>query len=375
MTDIHEFDDIRPFLPEELPAAYDRLLNDDGFKAFLAFSYKDIPFEKAAALIRSCKTNLEFQKACIYPVLTKLLSKNSTGLTADFSNISHDGYTFISNHRDIVLDSALLDYVIVDKGLDTVEIAIGDNLLVYPWIKDLVRINRSFIVQRALTMRQMLLASAKMSKYMHYVISEKHGNIWIAQREGRAKDSDDRTQESVLKMMSLGGGPDAIASVKSLNIVPLAISYEYDPCDYLKAEEFQNKRDIPGFKKSQQDDLDNMKTGILGYKGHIHYHAAPCINDWLDTLDPNIAKADLFPLIAEHIDQEIHKHYKLYPCNYVAAGMDASAEDKAKFDAYINHQMSQIKMENPDYDFLREKMREMYANPAINQMKAKGQSL
>ncbi len=374
MTDIHEFDDIRPFLPEELPAAYDRLLSDPRFKAVLSLIYKDIPFERMEALIRSCKTSLEFQKACIYPAIKNLLSKNCDGLTADFSNLEHNGYTFVSNHRDIVLDSALLDYVIVDKGLDTVEIAIGDNLLVYPWIKDLVRVNRSFIVQRALTMRQMLLASAKMSKYMHYVISEKQGNIWIAQREGRAKDSNDRTQDSVLKMMALGGGHDAIASLKSLNIVPLAISYEYDPCDYLKAEEFQNKRDIPDFKKSQQDDLDNMKTGIFGYKGHIHYHAAPCINDWLDTLDPDMGKAELFPLVAAHIDEEIHKHYRLYPSNYVAAGMDASDEDKAKFKAYIDHQLAQVKMEKPDYDFLREKMRVMYANPAINQMKAKGQS-
>ncbi len=372
MTDIHEFDDIRPFLPEELPAAYDRLLGDEQFKAVTAYVYKGVPFEKVAAMIRSCKTNLEFQKTCIYPVLKNLLAHTCDGLTSDFSSISHNGYTFISNHRDIVLDSALLDFTIVDKGLDTVEIAIGDNLLVYPWIKDLVRINRSFIVQRTLTMRQMLLASAKMSRYMHYVIEEKHGNIWIAQREGRAKDSDDRTQDSVLKMMAMGGGADAIASMKSLNIVPLAISYEYDSCDYLKAEEFQNKRDIEGFKKSQRDDLENMKTGIYGYKGRIHYHAAPCINDWLDTLDPLTPKADLFPMIADHIDKEIHKHYRLYPSNYAAAGMEVSEADKAKFDSYIDHQLSLVKMEHPDYAYLRSKMIEMYANPAINQMKAKG---
>lgn len=373
MTDIHEFDDIRPFLPEELPAAYDRLLGDEQFKAVIAYVYKGVPFEKVAAMMRSCKTSLEFQKACIYPVLKKLLAHTCDELTSDFSNIKHNGYTFISNHRDIVLDSALLDFAIVDKGLDTVEIAIGDNLLVYPWIKDLVRINRSFIVQRTLTMRQMLLASAKMSKYMHYVIEEKQGNIWIAQREGRAKDSDDRTQDSVLKMMAMGGGADSIASMKALNIVPLAISYEYDSCDYLKAEEFQNKRDIAGFKKSQKDDLENMKTGIYGYKGRIHYHAAPCINDWLDTLDPLTPKAELFPMIAEHIDKEIHKHYRLYPSNYAAAGMDVSEEDKAKFNAYIDHQLSLIKMGHPDYAYLREKMIEMYANPAINQMKAKSE--
>ena len=179
MTDIHEFDDIRPFLPEELPAAYDRLLNDERFKAILPMIYPGVPFEQVAAMIRKGRTNLEFQKICIYPVIQGLLAKASKGLTADFSALQGNGYTFISNHRDIVLDSALLDMALVDEGRDTVEIAIGDNLLVYPWIKDLVRINRSFIVQRALTMRQMLMASAKMSKYMHYVIEEKGGNLWI----------------------------------------------------------------------------------------------------------------------------------------------------------------------------------------------------
>ena len=368
MTDIHEFDDIRPFLPEELPAAYDRLLNDERFKAILPIVYPGVPFEKVAAMMRLGKTNLEFQKICIYPVLQGLLAKASKGLTSDFTSLKGEGYTFISNHRDIVLDSALLDMSLVDQNRDTVEIAIGDNLLVYPWIKDLVRINRSFIVQRALTMRQMLMASAKMSKYMHYVIEEKGGNLWIAQREGRAKDSDDRTQDSVLKMLAISGDKDVIKNLKSLNIVPLAISYEYDPCDYLKAEEFQNKRDIEGFKKSQQDDLDNMSIGIFGYKGHIHYHAAPCINDWLDTLDPDMPKSELFPLIAAHIDEEIHAHYRLYPCNLAAAGMDVPTEEKAKFEAYLDQQLAKVTIEHPDMDFLRERMITMYANPARNKM-------
>lgn len=373
MTDIHEFDDIRPFLPEELPAAYERLLADDQFKAVLPVVYPGVPLEKIAAMMRAGKNSLEFQKVCVYPMLKGLLAKASDGLTADFSAIQGNGYTFISNHRDIVLDSAFLDCALVDENRDTVEIAIGDNLLIYPWIKDLVRVNRSFIVQRALTMRQMLAASMKMSRYMHFVIEEKGGNIWIAQREGRAKDSDDRTQDSVLKMLSIGGDKDVIKSLKSLNIVPLAISYEYDPCDYLKAEEFQNKRDVEDFRKSQQDDLDNMRIGILGYKGHIHYHAAPCINEWLDTLDPEMPKTELFPLVAQHIDREIHAHYRLYPGNYVAAGMNEMVSDKdvEKFNAYLSHQMNKMTIEQPDHAFLRECMIAMYANPAINLMKAK----
>lgn len=381
MVDIHDFDDIRPFLPEELPEVFDRLIKDESFQNVIKTIHPDVPVEKIAELIRSCKSNYEFQLKLIYPILEKLLSKASTGMTSDYTNINKcNGFTFVSNHRDIVLDSALLDVTLINNGYDTVEIAIGDNLLVFPWIKDLVRVNRSFIVQRALTMRQMLMASAKMSRYMHYVIKDKQSNLWIAQREGRAKDSNDLTQESVIKMMAMGGeSKDVIENLKEMNIVPLAISYEYDPCDYLKAEELQNKRDIEGFKKSQQDDLDNMRIGIFGYKGHIHYHAAPCINDWLDRIDPNTPKTDLFRIIAEHIDQEIHKNYRLYPCNKAALSLlddkyinISSDEECAAFEKYLESKMKQITLKNPDYDFLRNRLLTMYAYPALNQIKALG---
>lgn len=374
---IHDFDDIRPFLPEELPDVYERLLADPEFQGVLDYVFPDIPRQNLEALIRSSKTNLEFQLNVVYPMLQTLLSKAATSLTSNFAEDlgpdNGNSYTFVSNHRDIVLDSALLSVALHDAGRNTVEIAIGDNLLIRPWIRDLVRINKSFIVQRALTMRQMLLASAKMSKYMHFAINEKNENIWIAQREGRAKDSNDRTQESVLKMMSIGG------DLRNLNIVPLAITYEYDPCDYLKAQEFQLKRDNPEFKKSQQDDLDNMRTGIFGPKGKIHYHAAPCINDWLETLPADMPKADYFKVVAEHIDKEIHSHYHLYAGNYVAADLlcgtdDYSAhyteEDRMRFEGYLAKKLSLITIPNPDMDFLRERMLTMYANPVFNQIKA-----
>lgn len=376
MANIHDYDDIRPFLPEELPAVFDRLIDDPEFKAAIETVYKGVPYEQVAQMIRSSKDSNEFQKICIYPVLENLLKNASTGLTGDFSAISGDkskAYTFVSNHRDIVLDSALLCYALLNEGMSTVEIAIGDNLLIRPWIKDLVRVNKSFIVQRALTMRQMLMASAKMSSYMHFAINEKKENIWIAQREGRAKDSDDRTQESVLKMMVMGGEGSVIERLKSLNIVPLAISYEYDPCDYLKAMEFQNKRDIEGFKKSKQDDLDNMKIGIFGYKGHIHYHAAHCINEWLDTLDPETPKTDIFRIVAEHIDREIHSNYRLYPCNLAAADTLAGGAEHEELEGYISKKLSLVTLDSPDVPFLREQILKMYANPAINKTKADAQ--
>lgn len=374
-----KFNDIRPFEPEELPEVFDRLIADQQFRSVLSYLYPGVPVEAIAAKMKGCKDNLAFQKAFCYQFLHGLLKKASLGCDADFSAIDLDArYTFISNHRDIVLDSALLDVLLIDSGCSTTcEIAIGDNLLSLPWVKDLVRVNKSFIVQRSLSMREMLVASKTLSEYMHYAIECKNENIWIAQREGRAKDSDDRTQEALLKMMAMGGEGSAIDRLVALHLVPLAISYEFDPCDYLKAQEFQLKRDVPGWKKSAHDDVVSMQTGIMGLKGHIHYHCAPCIDQWLLSLPADTPKTDLFRIIAEHIDKEIHANYRLFPANYVALDMlhgtdryasEYSADDKARFEKYLEGQMAKVTLENRDEAFIRESMLKMYANPAINQL-------
>jgi hypothetical protein len=272
-----EFDSIRPFEADELPQAYSRLEQDQQFRAVVAYLYPQVPFQAVMQQMRSCRTCLDFQKTFCYPFLKQLMAKASKGMDMDAQAIDLSRrYTFVSNHRDIVLDSALLDVLLIDaQAGTTTEIAIGDNLLAAPWIKDLVRINKSFIVERSLPPREMLVASKRMAEYMHFVVQQKHDNIWIAQREGRAKDSNDRTQPAILKMMAMGGQGSVVERLKQLHIVPLSISYEYDPCDFLKAREFQLKRDVEGWKKSKQDDVDSMRTGIMGYKGHVHYHCAP----------------------------------------------------------------------------------------------------
>lgn len=372
------FDAIRPFEPEELHEVFERLLGNAQFAQVVAYVFKDVPFDMLAQKMRACKTNLEFQVAFCYPFIKGLLQKASLGCDMNVDAIDMEKrYTFVSNHRDIVLDSALLDVLLVDAGCKTTcEIAIGDNLLSLPWVKDLVRINKSFIVERSVSLRQMLLSSKRLSDYMHLVIAQKHDNVWIAQREGRAKDSNDRTQESIIKMMVMGGEGSLVERLKGLHIVPLAISYEYDPCDFLKAQEFQLKRDIADWKKGPMDDVVSMQTGIMGYKGHIHYEAAPCIDAWLDTLDPDMPKADFFKAVATHIDEEVFRRYRLYPSNYVALdeleGTTAhadryTAEQKAQFDGYIAQQMAKIQLPNKDEAFLRERLLTMYANPARNQ--------
>lgn len=371
------YDDIRPFDPEELPAAFERLLSDAQFQQVLGYLYPGVPLETVKTKMMACKTNLEFQLAFCYGFLKGLMAKASKGFDMNVEAVDvTKRYTFVSNHRDIVLDSALLDVLLYDAGFNTTcEIAIGDNLLSLPWVKDLVRLNKSFIVQRSLSPREFLMASKKMAEYMHYVVGEKNDNIWIAQREGRAKDSNDRTQPSILKMMAMGGEGSPVDRLRQLHIVPLAISYEYDPCDFMKAAEFQLRRDVPGWKKTALDDVNSMRTGIMGYKGEVHYHCAPCIDGFLDNLSPDIPKTKVFDAIAEHIDKEIFRNYRLYPSNYIALDMlegneahagRYTAEDKAVFEKYLQGQIARIDIPNKDEAFLRERMLTMYANPARN---------
>ena len=374
-----EFDEIRPYHDEELPQVFEELIADPAFRKVAAIAMPGVPVEAWAQQMRACKTKLEFQIAFCYNILKRIIKEKTDGLTMNYSALEAEptrAYTYISNHRDIVLDSGLLSMLLVERGLDTVEIAIGDNLLIYPWIKKLVRVNKSFIVQRALTMRQMLESSARMSRYMHYTIGEKHQSIWIAQREGRAKDSDDRTQESVLKMLAMGGEGGIIDRLTQMNIAPLSISYEFDPCDFLKAKEFQLKRDMPDYHKTTADDLLNMQTGLTGYKGHVHFQPAPCINDKLAKMDRSLSKQELFTRIAALIDDGIHANYRIYPNNYVASDLlegntrhaaHYTEADRNRFTTYIDKQIGRIDLPQKDVPFLREKMLLMYANPLKNQ--------
>ena len=385
ITAAAEFDEIRPYEAEEMKQAFEGLLNDRQFQVVLKGFVPWLPKSVRNALLRlaftGVKTPLDFQKRFMKPVVNYIIRKHTDGCSFDDaalvsavpSDLKSDSsrFTFVSNHRDIVLDSAFLDVKLVNAGYPTtVEIGIGDNLLIYPWIKRLVRMNKAFTVRRGLSLRETLAASQLMSRYIHYAVTQKKENIWIAQREGRAKDSNDRTQDAVLKMLAMGG------DLKELNIVPLTISYEYDPCDYLKAQEFQQKRDNPAFKKSRQDDLDNMKTGIFGYKGRVVYRAAAPINTWMDELS-DLPKKEWFKALAERMDKEIHRGYELFPCNYIAldkinGNTDHAAHyteaDKQRFEHYLSGQLAKIALDNKDEAFLRERILTMYANPVRNKV-------
>ena len=376
---MNEFDDIRPFNDDEVTEAMNKLLQDTEFQEVMKFIFPEQKKENLISWLRSFRNRYDFQHQLIKLLMYRITDKCADSLECTgFENIRQDkNYTFISNHRDIVMDAALLCLLLSHDGYNTVEIAIGDNLLIRPWIKDLVRLNKSFIVKRGVGIRQMLEVSQHLSRYIHYAITEKKESIWIAQREGRAKDSNDYTQESVLKMLAMAGGADYRKAIMDLNIVPLSLSYEYDPCDFLKAKELQQKRDNPDFQKSPDDDLDNMRVGIFGYKGRIHFQFGQAINSDLKEIANETPKAEWFSKTASLIDREIFRNYCFYPINYVAYDRlengnrfadRYTAEEAEKINAYFDKQLGKINLPDKDIPFLTEKILGMYANPLKNHL-------
>ena len=341
-----EFDDIRPLLDSEVAETVEALLADPAFRRAAEPIIKPLDWEQMATVMRQCKTILDFQQKIIYPPVISLIHKTTSEFMGfNWENVT-DGksHVFISNHRDIVLDAAFLNMLLYEKGLSTTEIAIGDNLLIYPWITRFVRLNKSFIVKRGVSIRQMLETSKHLSDYIHYTVGQRQQSIWIAQREGRAKDSNDRTQTSLLKMMTLHDSAHPLEMLLDLNIVPLSITYEFDPCDYLKAKEFQLKRDNPRYKKTPADDLENMITGITGWKGRAHFRFGKGINEKISLLKGISEKGVLLDKVAKIIDEEIYRNYSFFPFNYVAYDLltqtstfadKYTPEDAKKFEKYL----------------------------------------
>ncbi|WP_455109164.1 1-acyl-sn-glycerol-3-phosphate acyltransferase [Porphyromonas sp.] len=377
--DYAKYDDIRPLLPEEVPGAIEGLIALPELRAIYERLGLSWSWEELSALLRSCRSVEDFKQRVSYHWVKQVMRGccTSVELTGAEQLCPGGAYTYVSNHRDIVLDSAFLNVLLADAGAKYPQIAIGDNLMIYPWVETLVKLNGSFLVRRGLQGRQVLLAAKLLSEYMHETVAEGQ-SIWIAQREGRAKDSSDHTQPALLKMLAMGSlerqPADALAS---LNIVPVTCSYEYDPCDYLKAQEMQLKRDVVGYKKSPADDGINMRTGIQGWKGRVTFH----IGRPLSQLLPADASALSVEELASLMDAEIHRHYVLYPFNYVAydelEGTDSSehytAEERAEALRYIEARLQLVQLPEglePDKAFLRHCILTMYANPLRNQRKA-----
>ncbi len=386
-TDItmpEQFADMAPYRGTAFIDAMQRLVKDPGFEHAVRYVMPDVDYPEFVKSLLEVRDQNEFQTKVMGRFLEMLASSTTNGLSFDGADNCKPGmnYTFISNHRDIVLDPSFLNLCFIRGGMPVTQVAIGNNLLIYEWIADLVKVNRSFIVKRDVKVVQALEAAKQLSAYIHYTLDTLHESVWIAQREGRAKDSNDVTQESLIKMLALAGdSSDLKEKILSVNLMPVSISYEFDPNDYLKAREFLLKRRDPEFKKTKRDDLFSMETGLLSNKGRVHFRVCPCINDDLRAFD-STDRQEVLHHTCMLIDRAIHCGYRIYPCNYIAYdevnGTDRfascyTAEDLSNFDGYINRQLDRVDVENitdEERAYMRRMILTMYANPLTNQLAA-----
>ena len=377
-----QFQDIAPVADSDFNSKMAYLLSVPEFKSVVQFVMPDVDFDSYSKLLLSLTSKDDFQHKVMVPILNMLEQKTTAGISyKGLDSLDKNArYTFVTNHRDIVLDACFLNLNLFRGGHTTTEVAIGNNLLIYEWIDLLVRLNKSFIVKRNLPVRQALEAAMQLSSYIHFALNEKKQSVWIAQREGRAKDSNDRTQESLLKMLALGGKGNIVEKFSDLNICPVSLCYEYDPNDYLKAREFLLKKKYPDFKKSKQDDLISMQTGILGYKGKIVMCFGNPINDAANQIEDKNNKQQTYKEICKIIDKEIHSNYEIFANNYIAYDIlnnsdefknYYSPDDKKSFVEYLNKQLSKVEIDNlseEDNKYMFNMMLTMYANPLINKL-------
>ena len=384
-----EFNDICPFSDEEFHSQMEQLVAEEGFKHAITWVIPDIDYKAFCDQLLAIRTKYDFQHTAMLPFLELLANKTTEGITdSGIENVDQTkAYTMITNHRDIVLDASFLNLSLLKRNARTTEVAIGNNLLIYPWIEKLVRLNKSVIVKRDVGMRHALEAAIQLSGYIHFTITQKNESLWIAQRQGRAKDSSDETQESLVKMLSIAGGKDTLKNIMELNIMPVAISYELDPNDYLKAREFLLKKKDPDFKKTKRDDLFSMETGLLQNKGRVHFTFTKCINEELESLK-GLDKQEQINEICKIIDKHIHSNYRIYPGNYIAYDerfktnrfkSEYSQADIDKFHNYIDGQLKKVikeidfELKDEDFAYMREMMMIMYSNPLINKLNALGE--
>jgi len=373
----YNFDDIRPYTDKEVKEKIRLMVKDPVFDRVLMHLFKVRPKVEIVKLqLRNMRSIKQLQGSFVYDLLRWIINKTSDGLTyKGFENLDKKkSYLFISNHRDIILDSALLNYLIFESGMNTTQIAIGNNLLLYDWIKHAVKLNRAFIINRDRTARELLESSRKVSHYIRKSITEDNLSVWIAQREGRTKDGNEKTQQSVLKMLNMSNEGSFSGGMNELNIVPVSISYEIEPCGLAKMKELIKKEHY-GQVKTNKDDLRSMSMGMFNPKGKMRFVFGDPVR--LDNTDAKTAeqKNQLIQKLANEIDRQIYLNYKLWPNNYVAYDLltqeddfrnKYTPEEKKNFEMMI--QQAMIHIDFPITD-IRERFLKVYANPVINKLK------
>jgi glycerol-3-phosphate O-acyltransferase len=373
------FDDIRPFDDSEVDEYIRILLQDQAFMQVLTFIFRDpAKIEYAKKALSTIHTVKDLQYNFVYHLIEDLILKPSTdGISSSgIENLDKSkSYLFISNHRDIILDSALLNYLIVLEGMNTTEIAIGNNLLIEKWIEIAVKLNRAFVVRRNLPVRELLTASKKLSEYIRRTITQKNNSVWIAQREGRTKDGFDKTQTALLKMLNLSNINEFSQGFKELQIVPISISYEIEPCGPSKVAELY-KKSTEGFEKTPEDDLRSMGHGLINPKGRVHFSFGKPITEEIELFAQETTIGEQIEKLADHIDQQIYRNFKLWPNNYIAEDLLNNSQQNRDFYTeeqyrkFVNILENAVSEIDGTPDTIRSMFLKMYVNPLLNYRKA-----
>ena len=379
MEKYDKFDDIRPYNPDEVPAAMQRIAESEGFPIVASFVFPDQDIKKLRTMVANLKTTEEFQSKVMAQFNEQVIKRSTTEFNVEgIDTLQKDvPYLYVSNHRDIVLDSSLLQYKLHSLGFQTTEITFGANLMCMPLIIDIGKSNKMFRVERGGTPKEFYRCSLHLSEYIRHVITEKHSSVWIAQRNGRTKDGLDKTDQGIIKMFGMSRNDDKIKSLAELNIIPVSVSYEWESCDYLKAFELYISRNQKYIKRPGED-VTSILTGITQPKGRVHFEICPQIREEeLSAFDCMTAN-EYHQQVARLIDQRIISHYRLWPNNYIAHDMLYGTntyreyytdEEKQLFVEHmaVLNQMAQLEQyEVADLDALYDIFLRIYANP-VNQ--------
>jgi glycerol-3-phosphate O-acyltransferase len=373
---MQKFDAIRPFYDAEINEAILNVIHHPMMKALMNFTFPDMANEEWKEQLRKTHSIRDFQCNFIYYTLLKVLEKSSDGLTTSgFEKLEKgESYLFMSNHRDILLDTTLLNVALFEHGLVMTSSAIGDNLVKKVFLNILAKLNRNFLVQRGLTPREMLQSSKTLSEYIGYLLLHEGRSVWIAQREGRTKDGNDATNPGVLKMVGMGSDEDNLMDYfKKIKVVPVSISYEYDPTDVLKIPQLLAEANNEVYIKEKNEDFMTLLSGVMGQKKRIHIHIGDVLNTEIDEIKEECNNGNKqIQALAQVIDDSVIQNYKLWPTNYVAYDIlnktDTyshlyTAEQKSLFERRLE---MRIDAENP---VALQGLLDMYANPVVNKLK------
>jgi len=366
------FFNIRPYRDEELPLAIERMLTSTGFIGSLINFVPDIPLNVLIRKIRRTKTCFDFQKDIFSKIISTFKERSIDSFTVSgYENLDKNkAYLFVANHRDIIMDSALMQLHVLHQGVKPCLSGIGDNLLSAQIFTDVAKVCNMFTIMRSGTARDMVLNSRLVSDYIRNNITRENKSVWIAQRNGRTKDGIDKTQANVLKMLCMSArDKDIFAAVKELNIVPLTISYEFEPCDHLKAREMVLTEKNKKYVKMEGEDYLSMRDGIFAYKGRVHLAFGEpldkSINENLEFQSDN----EKYQYLCSLIDRQMYKNYRLWPNNHIAYDMlhngDLFQNYYSEFSKrdFVKHISKQANVADVSYLKMKQSLLQIYANP------------